>query len=145
MINSLDNVLAEINNIYSNISYTKDEARSNDETITFYTHVASNHFKGEAAITGVIEKSGIINLYMTFGEIEETPEVYALINEFNMFAAMAKAYIGVLEGKKHLEIRYNNCMGLDDAQAPRLYRFFFDDAVGKELSSQLKALVELTK
>lgn len=145
MIKSLDGVFAEINNAYSNIHYTKDEERSNDEVIRFYTHVVSKHFKGEAAITGVIEKSGVINLYLTFGEIEETPEAYALINEFNIFAAMAKAYIGEIAGKKHLEVRFNNCMALDDAQASRLFRFFFDDAVGEELSGHLKAIVDLTK
>lgn len=145
MIKSLDNVLAEINNIYSNVGYTKDEARSDDNRIQFYTHVVSKYFKGEAAITGVIEKSGVIKLYLTFGEIEETSEVYDLINKFNLFAAMAKAYIGEIAGKKHLEIRYTNCMALDDAQAPGLFRFFFDDAVGAELSNQLKALVDLTK
>lgn len=145
MINSLDNVFAEINNTYSNINYTKDEERSNDEMIRFYTHVVSDHFKGEATVTGRIANSGFINLYFTFGEIEETPEALARINEFNLFATMAKAYIGEIAGKKHLEIRYNNSMEIDDGQAPRLYRFFFDNAVGEDLSEHLKALVDLTK
>lgn len=145
MIKSLKNVFEEINSTYSNIHYTLNKSGTDDEQITFHTTIVSEHFKGEASVTGVIQNSGIINLYFTFGEIEPTEEAKDLINTFNLAAALAKGYIGEIAGKKHFEIRYANCFELDDAETPVLYKFFFDDALSEGLEPFLKPIVELTK
>lgn len=145
MIKYLRGVFEEINNTYSNITYHLVNERSNEESIQFHTEIASEHFKGDASVTGIITKAGIINLYFTFGEIDVTPEAMELINKFNLYAGLAKAYIGEIAGKKHLEVRYANCLELEDEQASVLYKFFFDDALSEDLVPYLKPIVELTK
>lgn len=145
MIKNLKDVFENINNIYSNVSYKLDILKSTDEKIYFTTTIDSQFFKGSALVTGIIENTGIMSLYFTFNEIDDSPKLQGLINDFNMYAMFAKAYLGTVNGKKHLEVRYTNGLELEDAQAPVLFKYFFDDLLSEDLVSHLTPMVALTK
>ncbi len=145
MISNLRDVFEGINNIYSNITYTLNEERSSDDRIYFSTVIESQFFKGSATVTGIVEKSGYMNVIFTYGQIEDSKKAYDLINDFNKFAAFGKAYIGTLNGKKYLEVRYSNALEISDVQAVSLYRHFFDDMLSENLVDHVTPMVALTK
>lgn len=145
MIKNLRNVFEGINNIYTNINYKVDETRSEKDSIYFTTQIESQFFKGTALITGIVYERGVVNVIYTFGEIEANKKAYDVINEFNLFASHAKAYIGELNGKKLLEVRYSNAYEVADDGAVALFKFFFDDMLSEELVGHLTPMVALTK
>lgn len=145
MIKDLDQTYRNINDIYDNISYDLYPAQSNENKKVFSTTIESQFFKGHAHVTGTIETNGLITVCFTFGEVTETPRLFQLMNDFNFYAMWAKAYIGTIGGKRHLEIRYANAYELDDEQAVALFKHYFDDLLSDSLVGRLTPLVGLTK
>lgn len=145
MIKDLRKVFNDINSNYSNINYELDTTKTTSESIYFTTNISSHLFKGNALVTGVIENTGLMNVYFTFGEVVDSPKLQGLINEFNMYAAFAKVYIGTIDGKKHLEVRFSNGLELDDNQAIALYNYYFDNLLSDDLVAYLAPMTELAK
>ncbi|MCQ2799803.1 MAG: hypothetical protein MJ228_03450 [Bacilli bacterium] len=140
----LRRVFSKVTSEFDNIDFTLKDNSTSDRYDFTADIVSEDNFTGSALLKVTMYSSGSIHVIFTFDEIEETPRVHALLNDFNETTSWAKGYLSHINDKLFFEVHYANSVDVDEVQAFEFIRFALNDLLSDAVLEHLKKITRLT-
>lgn len=136
--------------VYSRIKDTlqslKFEVKADEENhIEIVTNTRFEEYKDDITIDIAIYDEGTFHIFFVFDQIEESLEVYRLINEFNSKSPWFSAYLSKRENDTcFLQVHGSNVGSESDETFANLIIFYLSQIIDMHTVERLKPLSELT-
>ena len=136
--------------VYSRIKDTlqslKFEVKADEENhIEIVTNTRFEEYKDDITIDIAIYDEGTFHIFFIFDRIEESLEVYRLINEFNSKSPWFSAYLSRRdENTCFLQVHGSNVGSESDETFANLIIFYLSQIIDMHTMERLKPLSELT-
>ena len=136
--------------VYSRIKDTlrslKFEVKADEENhIEIVTNTRFEEYKDDITIDIAIYDEGTFHIFFVFDQIEESLEVYRLINEFNSKSPWFSAYLSKRENDTcFLQVHGSNVGSENDETFANLIIFYLSQIIDMHTVERLRPLSELT-
>ena len=116
-----------------------DTKMNNDgDGVILTASITAKKYAGGIYIKMLCYDSGTLHCFATFDEIERTPRVYSMINDFNDNNSWFSAYISPINNKEFLQLHYS-VIDTDNTDcaiynAKRFFELLTDDSIAKRLT-----------
>ncbi len=143
MNETLERVFSRIQESLKSLQFQiKEEA---DDHIEIVTTTRFEEYKDELYIDIGIYEEGTFHIFFVFDQIEESLEVYRLINEFNSKSPWFSAYLSKRENDTcFLQVHGSNVGSESDETFANLIIFYLSQIIDMHTVERLKPLSELT-